>query len=160
QHFFAMKLVEGRSLAGFRGAAPADRRYQRRVAGIVAAVARAVHHAHQRGLLHRDLKPGNVLLDNDGTPHVTDFGLAKRVGGDGGVTQSGEVIGTPSYMAPEQALATRALTTAADVYGLGAVLYDLLAGRPPFLGASPLDTLQQVLHAEPVPPRVHAPAVD
>jgi WD40 repeat protein/tRNA A-37 threonylcarbamoyl transferase component Bud32 len=160
QHFFSMKLVEGGSLAGFRGAAPADRDYQRRVARIVAAVAHAVHHAHQRGLLHRDLKPGNVLLDNEGTPHVTDFGLAKRVGGDSGVTQSGAVVGTPSYMAPEQAMATRALTTAADVYGLGAVLYDLLTGRPPFLGASPLDTLQQVLHTEPVPPRVHDRAID
>src|SRR5262249_53483300 len=160
QHFFSIKLVEGGSVAGFRGVAPADRDYQRRVARIVAAVAHAVHHAHQRGLLHRDLKPGNVLLDSDGTPHVTDFGLAKRVGGDSGVTQSGAVVGTPSYMAPEQAMATRALTTAADVYGLGAVLYDLLTGRPPFVGASPLDTLEQVLHTEPVPPRAHAPAVD
>jgi WD40 repeat protein/tRNA A-37 threonylcarbamoyl transferase component Bud32 len=160
QHFFSMKLVEGGSLAGFRRAAPADRAYQRRVARIVAAVAVAVHHAHQRGLLHRDLKPGNVLLDNDGTPYVTDFGLAKRVGGDSALTQSGAVVGTPSYMAPEQAMATRALTTAADVYGIGAVLYDLLTGRPPFLGASPLDTLQQVLHTEPVPPRAHAPAID
>jgi WD40 repeat protein/tRNA A-37 threonylcarbamoyl transferase component Bud32 len=160
QHFFSMKLVEGGSLVSFRGTTPADRDYQRRVARIVAAVAHAVHHAHQRGLLHRDLKPGNVLLDRDGTPRVTDFGLAKRVGGDSGMTQSGAVIGTPSYMAPEQALATRALTTAADVYGLGAVLYDLLTGRPPFLGASPLDTLQLVLHTEPVPPHVHAPALD
>jgi WD40 repeat protein len=160
QHFFSMKLVEGGSLSGFRGAAPADRDYQRRVARIVAAVAHAVHHAHQRGLLHRDLKPGNVLLDNDGTPHVTDFGLAKRVGGDSGTTQSGAVVGTPSYMAPEQAMATRVLTTAADVYGLGAVLYDLLTGRPPFVGASPLATLQQVQYTEPVPPRVHVPAVD
>jgi WD40 repeat protein/tRNA A-37 threonylcarbamoyl transferase component Bud32 len=160
QHFFSMKLVEGASLAGFRCAAPADRDSQRRVARIVAAVAQAVHHAHQRGLLHRDLKPGNVLLDNDGTPHVTDFGLAKRVGGDSGLTHSGAVVGTPSYMAPEQAMATRSLTTAADVYGLGAVLYDLLTGRPPFLGVSPLDTLQQVLHTEPVPPRGHAPGID
>jgi WD40 repeat protein/tRNA A-37 threonylcarbamoyl transferase component Bud32 len=153
QHFFSMKLIEGASLAHFRKDAPADRTYQRRVARIVAVVARAVHHAHQRGLLHRDLKPGNVMLDREGQPHVTDFGLAKHVEGDSGLTQPGAIVGTPSYMAPEQARATRTLTTAADVYGLGAILYELLTGRPPFRGPSVLDTLQQVLSQEPVPPR-------
>src|SRR5260370_10650572 len=153
QHFFSMKLIEGTSLASFRNGASADRTFQRCVARIVAVVARAVHHAHQRGLLHRDLKPGNVLLDRDGRPHVTDFGLAKRVEGDSGLTQPGAIVGTPSYMAPEQALATRTLTTAADAYGLGAILYELLTRRPPFRGTSVLETLQQVLRQEPVPPR-------
>jgi WD40 repeat protein len=153
QHFYSMKLVEGTNLsARLRefGAAPRD------AARLLVKVCRAVHHAHQRGILHRDLKPGNILLDEQGQPHVTDFGLAKQIAGDGRLTHSGAVVGTPEFMAPEQARAERGLTTAADVYGLGAVLYALLAGRPPFRGHNALDTLRQVAEAEPAPPRSFA----
>jgi tetratricopeptide (TPR) repeat protein/peroxiredoxin/predicted Ser/Thr protein kinase len=155
QHFFAMKLIEGGSLSGrarhFRGD-------PRGAARLIATVARAVHHAHQRGILHRDLKPGNILLDAQGEPHVTDFGLAKHLGGEG-TTQSGAVLGTPGYMAPEQAAGRRDVSVAADVHGLGAVLYELLTGRPPFEAESPLETMLQVLDRDPARPRAHNPAV-
>jgi serine/threonine-protein kinase len=116
-------------------------------------VARAVHHAHQHGVLHRDLKPSNILLDGDGRPYVADFGLAKRLEADDTLTQSGALVGTPGYMSPEQATGRKGpVTTAADVYGLGAVLYALLTGWPPFRASTMLETLEQVRGHDPEPP--------
>ncbi len=156
QHYFSMKLIEGGSLAQrlerFRGDTCAAAR-------LLATAARAVHYAHQRGILHRDLKPANILLDDKGEPHVTDFGVAKRVEGDSNQTQSGAIIGTPSYMPPEQAAGKKGLSVAADTYALGAVLYECLTGRPPFKGPTTLDTLFQVLRDEPLPPRRLRPGV-
>jgi eukaryotic-like serine/threonine-protein kinase len=152
--YFSMKLIEGASLAQVK---PRDRRDEVR---IVAQIARAVHHAHQRGIIHRDLKPSNILLDTNekdqarpNVPHLTDFGVAKRIDGASAITCSGTVIGTPSYMAPEQAEGRRdGVTTAADIYSLGAILYELLTGRPPFCGETALETLRLVREGAPVPP--------
>lgn len=120
----------------------------------MAKVAEAIEYAHRRGLIHRDLKPGNILLDQKGNPRVTDFGLAKRLQGDSGLTGSGQIMGTPSYMPPEQAGGKRGeVGPAADVYSLGATLYALTTGRPPFQGATATDTVLQVLSDDPVPPR-------
>jgi serine/threonine-protein kinase len=153
--YFTMKLIEGGSLtqhaARFRGNAQSAAR-------LVATVARAVHHAHQHGLLHRDLKPANVLLDAQMQPHLTDFGLARRLSGGPDLTRSGTAVGTPSYMAPEQA-AGAAVTTAADVYSLGAILYELLTGQPPFRADHPLETLRQLREQEPTRPRALNPKV-
>jgi WD40 repeat protein/tRNA A-37 threonylcarbamoyl transferase component Bud32 len=156
QHYFSMKLVPGGSLAD---ALPRLARDPRVAARLVATVARAVHHAHQRGVLHRDLKPANILLDDQGQPLVTDFGLAKQAAVDTRLTASGAVLGTPSYMAPEQARGQRGLSTAADVYSLGAILYELLTGTPPFRAPTPLETVLQVLERPPVPPHIRSPQV-
>jgi serine/threonine protein kinase len=157
QPFFSMKYVEGQSLAERLPRLAHD---ARAAAALVATLARAVHHAHQRGIIHRDIKPANVLIDRDGRPHVTDFGLAKRTDGPG-QTQSGAIVGTPGYMAPEQASGhSGAVTTLADVYSLGAILYELLTARPPFQAETPLDTLLQVLEREPERPRNLNPRVD
>ncbi len=157
QHYFTMKLVEGGSLGQ---AAPRLGKDPRAAAKLMAEVARAVDYAHQRGILHRDLKPANILLDTEGRPHVTDFGLAKRAG-DVGMTASGSVMGTPAYMPPEQAAGNvRTLTAAADVYSLGAMLYDLLAGRPPFKAESVMQTLMDVMEKEPPSVRSFNRAVD
>jgi tetratricopeptide (TPR) repeat protein/tRNA A-37 threonylcarbamoyl transferase component Bud32 len=158
QPYFCMKLIDGGSLAGHLARFRDD---PRAAAQLVALIARAVHHAHQRGILHRDLKPSNILLDAAGQPYVTDFGLAKRLEADASLTQSGALVGTPSYMAPEQASGKNGLiTTATDVYGLGAVLYALLTGKPPFHGETVLDTLERVKGCEPEPPTGHNRQVD
>jgi serine/threonine protein kinase/Tfp pilus assembly protein PilF len=149
-HYFSMKLIAGGSLDKQLSTFTAD---PRAAARLMATVARSIHHAHQRGILHRDLKPANILIDAESQPHVTDFGLARRVEGDSSLTQSGAIVGTPSYMAPEQASGLRhEITTATDVYGLGATLYALLAGRPPFRGRTVLETLAQVRERPPEPP--------
>jgi serine/threonine-protein kinase len=155
--YFSMKFIEGGSLAHVP---PQFARNQRGLAQLLATAARAVHHAHQRGILHRDLKPGNILLDAQGQPHVADFGLAKRLEPDAGLSHSGSIQGTPPYMAPEQATGQKGLTTAVDVYGLGAILYELLTGRPPFRAATPLETLRLVIEQEPVRPRWLNPRVN
>jgi WD40 repeat protein len=169
QHFFSMAFIEGGNLAQRmeeyqlpppeQPAAEIQAR-QRKIAQLLVQVARAVHDAHQHGILHRDLKPANILLDARGEPHVSDFGLAKRVEGQSQLTATGAILGTPSYMAPEQANAKRALTIAADVYSLGAILYELLTGRPPFQGESPLETLLQAQQREPDRPRSLHPKMD
>jgi predicted Ser/Thr protein kinase len=157
QPYFSMKYVEGVSLAQ---QLPRLTRDARAAARLVAEVARAAHHAHQRGLIHRDLKPANILIDAQGQSYVTDFGLAKRIEGGSNLTQSGMIVGTPSYMPPEQVSGPAGLTTAADVYALGAILYEALTDRPPFRAETPLDTLLQVLEREPIPPRTLNPHID
>ncbi len=149
-HYFSMKLIPGGSLARRMPSFTED---PRAAARLVAEVARAIQHAHGRGILHRDLKPSNILLDEEDRPLVTDFGLAKRSGHESGLTQSGAIVGTPSYMAPEQAPGHDAAVTAlTDVYGLGAVLYALLTGRPPFAAETILGTIEQVRGRPPAPP--------
>jgi WD40 repeat protein/tRNA A-37 threonylcarbamoyl transferase component Bud32 len=156
QHYFTMRLIEGGSLQQSLSARKPPFTTQGAVE-LMVQVARAVHHAHQRGILHRDLKPGNILLDSRGMAHVTDFGLVKQIDqpqtAQDAHTRSGAIIGTPSYMSPEQARAERGLTIAADIYSLGAILYELLTGQPPFRGTNPVETLMQVIEREPPRPR-------
>ena len=156
--YFSMKFVEGGQLdlVAKREAMPV-----RRAAELIAKVARTVHYAHEHHILHRDIKPGNILLDQQGEPHLTDFGLARLVETESTVTRTMEVLGTPSYMAPEQAVGNNAaITSATDVYGLGAVLYQLLTGHPPFAGGTTYETVRLVLDTEPRQPRLLNPKVD
>jgi serine/threonine protein kinase len=169
QHYFSMGLIEGpnlrQALSGFRREKPEVRDqngYQPgQAARLLSTIARAVHYAHQRGVLHRDLKPSNIMLDAQGQPHLTDFELAKLVQKESTLTHTNAVLGTPAYMAPEQARGeTKDVTTAADVYGLGAVLYETLTGSPPFSGGTSLETIRQVLEQEPRRPSLWNSAVD
>jgi WD40 repeat protein/predicted Ser/Thr protein kinase len=152
QHYFSMAFVDGDSLAHRIAQGVLE---PREAARLMKDVTSAIAYAHVEGVIHRDLKPGNILIDKDGTPRVTDFGLAKRVEGEAsGLTVTGQILGTPSYMPPEQASGdSENITQLSDVYSLGAVLYCLVTGRPPFQAASPVDTLLQVLMQEPVSPR-------
>lgn len=156
--YYTMKLIEGggldRDVARFRDD-------PRAAVELVLAVASAVCHAHRRGILHRDLKPSNILLDAEGRPHITDFGLAKQLQGELELTQTGQLLGTPPYMAPEQIRGNpQHGTTATDIYGLGAVLYKLLTGQPPFQGETILQTLEQIADRQPTPPSVCNRRVD
>jgi tRNA A-37 threonylcarbamoyl transferase component Bud32 len=156
--YFAMEHLAGGSLADrlAKGPLPA-----REAACLVEVLARAMQHAHERGIVHRDLKPANVLLKRDGEPKITDFGLAKVLGEDGEATRTGAIMGTPAYLAPEQAEGrSKAVGPAADVYALGATLYECLTGHPPFRGENTLDTLEQVRGREPVPPRQLRPRLE
>ncbi|HEX5271534.1 MAG TPA: serine/threonine-protein kinase, partial [Gemmataceae bacterium] len=154
--YLALELVEGGSLAArLKQHTPSDKE----AAQLVATLAEAVRHAHERGVVHRDLKPANVLLTADGTPKVADFGLAKTLGA-GEHTVSGTVLGTPGYMAPEQAAGARDVGPAADVYALGAILYEMLTGRRPFQGETFVEALLLVQDQPPERPRVHNPRVD
>lgn len=157
--FYTMKYVAGGSLAEKLASRPAPLECGE-AATLAARVASAVHYAHQRGILHRDLKPSNILLMEGGEPLVADFGLAKTLGSEAGLTVSGAALGTPSYAAPEQAAGGRNITVAADVYSLGAILYEMLAGFPPFRGATPLETLRQSVEEEPRRLGAANPAVD
>jgi eukaryotic-like serine/threonine-protein kinase len=153
--FFSMGLVQGRSLAEQIADGPLD---LRTAAKVTSEVARAVHYAHLRGVIHRDLKPSNILMDDRENPQVADFGLAKRIDTDIELTLTGQVMGTPGYMSPEQASGDR-VTPLTDVYSLGALLYALLVGRPPFQGKSSHEVLRQVREDSPIPVRTLSEAV-
>ena len=150
QHFFSMGFVEGQSLAHRVATGPLP---PREAASVIVQIAEAVQYAHENDVIHRDLKPGNVLLDAQGHPKVTDFGLAKKLRSDSALTASGQIMGTPSYMSPEQAQARADVGPLADVYSLGAILFCLLTGRPPFQAANVMETLKQVVEQDPPAPR-------
>jgi serine/threonine protein kinase/Tfp pilus assembly protein PilF len=150
--YFSMKFVEGGQLDEVSRRTPMS---MRQAVELIAKIARTVHYAHEHGIVHRDIKPGNILLDQKGEPHLTDFGLAGLVEAESTLTRTLEVMGTPSYMAPEQAVGNNAqLTSATDVYGLGAVLYQLLTGHPPFAGGTTYETIKLLLDTEPRQPRL------
>ena len=154
QCYFSMKFVEGGQLDEVTQQPPIS---IRQAAELISKVARTVHYAHEHGILHRDIKPGNILLDAKGEPHLTDFGLARLVESESTVTRTLEVLGTPSYMAPEQATGDNTkLARTTDVYGLGAVLYQLLTSHPPFAGGTTYETIKLLLETEPRPPRLWA----
>jgi serine/threonine-protein kinase len=156
--YFSMKLVEGGHLDDVSKREPMP---IRRAVELIGKVARTVHYAHEHNILHRDIKPGNILLDQKGEPHLTDFGLARLVETESTVTRTLEVLGTPSYMAPEQAVGNNsAVGTASDVYGLGAVLYQLLTGHPPFAGGTTYETIKLLLDTEPRQPRLWNSKID
>ncbi|MHB8974226.1 MAG: serine/threonine-protein kinase [Pirellulaceae bacterium] len=157
QHFFSMGYVDGQSLAARVASGPLS---AVDAARLVKSIAGAVQFAHDHKVIHRDLKPANVLLDDKGHPRVTDFGLAKRVSGESELTETGQVLGTPSFMPPEQAAGKLdQVGPASDIYALGAILYTVVTGRPPFQAASPVDTLLQVLELDPVSPRTLNPRI-
>src|SRR5437763_1058552 len=156
--YFSMKFVEGGQLDEVVRRAPMS---IRQAAELIAKVARTVHYAHQHGILHRDLKPGNILLDAKGEPHLTDFGLARLVEMESTMTRTLDVLGTPSYMAPEQAMGNNAaVRSVTAIYGLGAVLYQLLTGQPPFAGGATYETIKLLLDTEPRHPRLLNPKID
>jgi cytochrome c peroxidase len=153
--YCAFEYMDGGSLSTKVGREPQP---SREAAQLIETLARAMHSAHLRGIVHRDLKPGNILLTTDGLPKIADFGLAKRLESESGQTQTGSILGTPSYMAPEQAAGkTKRVGPSADVWALGAILYHLLTGQPPFQGITMLDTLEQVRNRDPVPPSRNRP---
>ncbi len=157
QHYFSMDFVDGKNLADFCDGRPLP---ANQAAGLIVTIADAVQFAHQRGILHRDLKPQNVMIDTAGAPHLTDFGLAKRLDVESSLTQTGAVLGSPSYMAPEQAQGRAdRIGTHTDVYALGAILYEMLAGRAPFRGESPAETMMRVIQDEPAAPSKRNPDV-
>jgi hypothetical protein len=157
QYFYSMEFVEGRSLAEMIRSGPVA---PRKAAEYVEQIARAIHFAHQNGVVHRDVKPSNVLVDDSGRARVTDFGLAKHVDRGDDLTLTGQIVGTPAYMAPEQITNRRGeIGPACDIYGIGALLYELLTGRPPFVARDHFSTLLQVLECEPQSPRQLNPNV-
>jgi tRNA A-37 threonylcarbamoyl transferase component Bud32/uncharacterized membrane protein len=161
QAYFSMRLVEGQTLASLLARGPLR---PRDAARYLAVLSRAVQYAHEHGILHRDLKPSNILIDQNYEPHITDFGLAKRVSGEAATsdrTAVGLIVGTPAYMAPEQVSNRRGMPSPlSDVYSLGIILYEMLTGRPPFQAPTPVDTLLLVLDQDPVRPRLLNPGVD
>src|ERR1044072_9128976 len=156
--YFSMKFVEGGQLDQVVRREPMP---IRPAVELIANVARTVHYAHEHGILHRDIKPGNILLDQKGEPHLTDFGLARLVETESTVTNTVDVLGTPSYMAPEQAVGnSAAISSVTDVYGIGAVLYQLLTGHPPFAGGATYETIKLLLDSDPRQPRLLNPKID